>query len=45
MVSLFVGGQEWFDTYFQHLLAPLLFYFLASYGQPYITSHADYFQD
>lgn len=27
MVSLFVGGQDWFDTYFQHLLAPLLFYF------------------
>ena len=23
MVYLFVGGQEWFDTYFQHLPAPL----------------------
>ena len=29
MVYLFVGGQEWFDTYFQHLPAP----FLARFGE------------
>lgn len=27
---MFVGGQQWFDTYFQHLLTPLLFYYVIS---------------